>query len=141
MHVCNSQRILQPLIITSFFTQKHWNYHLKGPISEKSAEMYGEGNELQLCVGDCKNSYDADLEHKTHTLWTKENSCTQHSKFLKKGNHFHKKIQLLWDFNLMILKIACHEYYYIILFHIGFTVTQKHVPLITLPLQLGSNAT
>ena len=28
-------------------------YHLKGTSSEKSAEMYGEGNERQLCIGDC----------------------------------------------------------------------------------------
>ena len=27
-------------------------YHLKGTTSEKSAEMHGEGNERQLCVGD-----------------------------------------------------------------------------------------
>ena len=51
--MCNYQRIFQPLIITSYLTQKHLNYHLKGTTSEKSAEMYGEGNERQLCVGDC----------------------------------------------------------------------------------------
>ena len=50
MHVCNYQKILQPFIITSFLTQKHLNYHLKGTSSEKSAELYGEGNERQLCV-------------------------------------------------------------------------------------------
>ena len=27
-------------------------YHLKGTTSERSAELYGEGNERQLCVGD-----------------------------------------------------------------------------------------
>ena len=53
MDVCNYQRILQPLIITSFLTQKHLNYHLKGTTSENSAELYSEGNERQLCVGDC----------------------------------------------------------------------------------------
>ena len=53
MHVCNYQKILQPFIITSFLTQKHINYHLKGTTSEKFADMYGEGNERQLCVGDC----------------------------------------------------------------------------------------
>ena len=42
---------MQALIITSFLTQKHLNYHLKGTTSEKSAELYGEGNERQLCVG------------------------------------------------------------------------------------------
>ena len=52
MYVCNYQSILQPLIITSFFTQKHLNYYLKGTTSEKFAEVYGEGNERQLCVGD-----------------------------------------------------------------------------------------
>ena len=48
--MCNYQRILQPLIITSLLTQKHLNYHLKGTTSEKSAELYGEGNERQLCI-------------------------------------------------------------------------------------------
>ena len=52
MHVCNYQKILQPFIITSFLTQKHLNYHLKGTSSEKSAELYGEGNKQQICVGD-----------------------------------------------------------------------------------------
>ena len=52
MHVCNYQKILQPFIITSFLTQKHLNYNLKGTTSEKSAELHGEGNERQLCVGD-----------------------------------------------------------------------------------------
>ena len=28
------------------------NYHLKGTTSEMSAELYGEGNEQQLCGGD-----------------------------------------------------------------------------------------
>ena len=50
--MCNYQRLLQLLIIifTSFFTQKHLNYHLKGTTSERSAELYGEGNERQLMV-------------------------------------------------------------------------------------------
>ena len=47
---------LQPFIISSFLTQKQLNYHLKGTTSEKSAELYGEGNERQLCVGDTVNS-------------------------------------------------------------------------------------
>ena len=57
MQVCNYQRILQPFIITctSFLTQKHLNYHLKGTTSEKSTELYGDVNERQLCVGDWIN--------------------------------------------------------------------------------------
>ena len=40
-------------IITFYFilTQKHLNYHLKGTTSERSAELDGESNERQLCVG------------------------------------------------------------------------------------------
>ena len=41
MHVCKYQRILQLLIITSFLTQKHLNYHLKGtliPVTGQTAE-------------------------------------------------------------------------------------------------------
>ena len=40
-------------IITFYFilTQKHLNYHLKGTTSERSAELDGENNERQLCVG------------------------------------------------------------------------------------------
>ena len=55
--MCN-QRILQPLIIlfTSFLSQKHLNYHLKGTTSERSAEIYGEDNERLPCVGDCTNA-------------------------------------------------------------------------------------
>ena len=56
MHVCNYQRRLQPFIISSFLTQKQLNYHLKGTTSEKSAELYGEGNERQLCIGNTANS-------------------------------------------------------------------------------------
>ena len=52
MHVCNYQRILQQFIIISFLTQKHLNYFLKGATSEKSTELYVEGNERQPCVGD-----------------------------------------------------------------------------------------
>ena len=53
MKVDNYQRIIKLLFITSFLTQKHLNFHLKWTTSEKSAEMCGEGNGRQLCVGHC----------------------------------------------------------------------------------------
>ena len=31
-------------------------YHFKGTTSKKCAELYGEGNERQLCVGDWKGA-------------------------------------------------------------------------------------
>ena len=34
------------------FDSEHLNYHLKRTTSEKSAELYGEDNERQLCEGD-----------------------------------------------------------------------------------------
>ena len=46
------ENIATIIIFTPFFSQKHLNYHLKGATSEMSAEMYGEGNERQLCVED-----------------------------------------------------------------------------------------
>ena len=34
------------------FDPEHLNYHLKQTTSENTAELYGEDNERQLCVGD-----------------------------------------------------------------------------------------
>ena len=34
------------------FDPEHLNYRLKQTTSEKTAELYGEDNERQLCVGD-----------------------------------------------------------------------------------------
>ena len=45
MHVCNYQRILQPLII------------IFASLLQK--QLYGEGNERQLCVGDWWINHDA----------------------------------------------------------------------------------
>ena len=54
MHVCNYQRIFQSLIITSFLTQKHLNYHLKGTTSERSVEVReandNSAQEIVSCV-------------------------------------------------------------------------------------------
>ena len=47
------ENIATIIIFTSFFTQTHLNYHSKGTTSDRSAELYGDGNERQLCVGDC----------------------------------------------------------------------------------------
>ena len=57
MHVFNYQRILQPLIITLFLNQKHFILSLEKTTSEMSAELYGEGNEQQLCGGDWNTYY------------------------------------------------------------------------------------
>ena len=46
------ENIATIIILTPFFSQKDLNYHLKGTSSERSAELYGEGNERQLCVED-----------------------------------------------------------------------------------------